>query len=351
MGDSLLKDLDRIGEQALKDVSAAASLDAIEQVRIAVLGKKGALSEVLKGLGTASAADRPKIGAAANAWKQKIEGALEEKKSKLEGAALAEKLKTDRIDTTLPARMPHKGSLHPVTQVTRRMIEIFGRIGFDVMTGPEAETDFLNFEAVNMPADHPARDMQDTFFLGPGVVLRTHTSSVQMRAMRSQSWPLRVLAPGAVYRADSDATHSPMFHQLEGLWIDKNVRMSDLKGTLLHFARELFGADAQIRLRPSYFPFVEPGAEVDISCFQCKGKGSVGSANCSVCRGSGWLEILGAGMVHPKLFELAGYLGPGKPEPTGFAFGVGIERVAMLLHGIPDLRMMFHGDVRFLNQF
>jgi phenylalanyl-tRNA synthetase alpha chain len=212
------------------------------------------------------------------------------------------------------------------------------------MTGPEAETDFLNFEAVNMPADHPARDMQDTFFLGPGVVLRTHTSSVQMRAMRSQSWPIRVLAPGAVYRSDHDATHSPMFHQLEGLWIDRGVKMSDLKGTLLHFAQELFGADSQVRLRPSFFPFVEPGAEVDVSCFLCKGK----KDSCPVCKGSGWIEILGAGMVHPRLLELAGYSGDGL---TGFAFGIGIERVAMLLHGIPDLRMMFHGDVRFLNQF
>ncbi|HUP58015.1 MAG TPA: phenylalanine--tRNA ligase subunit alpha [Bdellovibrionota bacterium] len=344
----MIQDLDAIGGQALKDIAAAKGLDALEQVRVAVLGKKGALSEVLKGLGTASPADRPKIGAAANAWKAKIEGALDARKSELEGAQLAEQLKRDRIDTTLPARLPHRGSLHPVTQVTRRLIQIFQRIGFDVMTGPEAETDFLNFEAVNMPADHPARDMQDTFFLGPGVVLRTHTSSVQMRAMRSQGWPIRVLAPGAVYRADSDATHSPMFHQLEGLWIDKGVKMSDLKGTLLHFARELFGAEAQVRLRPSYFPFVEPGAEVDVSCFQCKGKPK---DSCGVCRGSGWLEILGAGMVHPRLMELAGYLGPGKREVTGFAFGVGIERVAMLLHGIPDLRMMFHGDVRFLNQF
>jgi phenylalanyl-tRNA synthetase alpha chain len=203
----------------------------------------------------------------------------------------------------------------------------------------------MNFEAANIPKDHPARDMQDTFFLGTGVVLRTHTTAVQMRTMRSRKPPVRILCPGAVFRADNDATHSPMFHQVEGLWVDKDVKMSDLKGTLEFFAREMFGPDAAIRLRPSYFPFVEPGAEVDVSCFLCKGKPN---DSCRVCRGSGWLEILGAGMVHPRLFEVAGY---DPKEVTGFAFGMGVERIAMLLHQIPDLRLMFQGDTRFLSQF
>jgi phenylalanyl-tRNA synthetase alpha chain len=326
----LLAAIEKIGAQALKDLEAVQTLEALEQFRVSTLGKKGALGEVLKGLGSASPEERPKIGAAANEWKRRIEEALSARKEKLESLALEQQLQSERIDPSLPARLPHRGHLHLVTQVTRRIVEIFGRLGFDVASGPEVETDFLNFEAVNMPADHPARDMQDTFFMGPGVVLRTHTSAVQMRAMRSKQWPVRVLCPGAVYRSDSDATHSPMFHQVEGLWVDKNVRMSDLKGVLEYFAREMFGPKAKIRLRPSYFPFVEPGAEIDVS------------------RGDGWLEILGAGMVHPRLFEIAGYQ-PG--EATGFAFGMGVERIAMLVHQVPDLRLMFQGDQRFLNQF
>ena len=348
----MIQKLDAIGAQALKDIVAVTQLEALETVRIAVLGKKGALSEVLKGLGTTSPEERPKVGAAANEWKRKIEDALVARKEKLEGAALEVQLANERIDITLPSRLPHRGTLHPITQTTRRMLQIFSRLGFDVQTGPEVETEFLNFEAVNIPKDHPARDMQDTFFMGPGVVLRTHTSAVQMRALREKKWPVRIVCPGAVYRSDHDATHSPMFHQVEGLWVDGHVSgrgprvtMSDLKGTLEFFAKEIFGASTKIRLRPSYFPFVEPGAEVDVSCFICKGKPS---DSCKVCRGSGWLEILGAGMVHPRLFEMAGY-DPG--EVTGFAFGMGVERIAMLLHEIPDLRLMFEGDQRFLGQF
>ena len=341
----LVEKLNMIGAQALDDIRLASDLDAIERTRVSLLGKKGALSEVLKGLGTASSEDRPKIGAIANEWKRRFEEALDLRKTALEDIALEKKLKDEQIDISLPSRISHRGSLHLVTQVTRKLIQVFCRLGFDAATGPEIETEFLNFEAVNIPKDHPARDMQDTFFLGPGVVLRTHTSAVQMRAMRSKSWPVRVLCPGAVYRCDNDATHSPMFHQIEGLWLDRNVRMSDLKGTLEFFAKEVFGAETKIRLRPSYFPFVEPGAEVDVSCFSCRSKPSDA---CRICKGSGWLEILGAGMVHPRLFELAGY-DPG--EFTGFAFGMGIERIAMLLHQVPDLRLMFQGDVRFLNQF
>jgi phenylalanyl-tRNA synthetase alpha chain len=349
----MIEKLDAIGDQALRSIHAASSLDALEQVRIAVLGKKGSLSEVLKGLGAVAASERPKIGGVANEWKRKIEAALEERKSSLEASLLQEKLQKERIDVSIPARIHHRGALHIISQTTRRMMDVFGRIGFDVTLGPEAETEFLNFEAVNIPADHPARDMQDTFFLGPGVVLRTHTSSVQMRSMRAEKWPIRIVCPGAVYRCDYDATHSPMFHQVEGLWVDRGVRMSDLKGVLEYFAREMFGSGTKIRLRPSYFPFVEPGAEVDVSCFRCRVKPT---DSCRVCKGTGWLEILGAGMVHPRLFEMGGYLNSStsegsSPELTGFAFGIGVERIAMLLHEVPDLRMLYQGDVRLLSQF
>jgi len=351
----MIEKLNAIGSQALKEIEGVATLDSLEQVRIFVLGKKGALSEVLKGLGSVPSGDRPMIGSAANEWKRKIESALDQRKQNLENALLLENLKSEKVDISAPSRLPYRGSLHVVTQTARRMIQILSRLGFDVTVGPEVETDYLNFEAVNIPANHPSRDMQDTFFLGPGVVLRTHTSAVQMRAMRTQSWPLRVLCPGAVYRCDDDATHSPMFHQLEGLWVDRGVKMSDLKGTLEFFVRELFGSETRIRFRPSYFPFVEPGAEVDVSCFQCRVKLS---DSCRICKGSGWLEVLGAGMVHPKLFELAGYIPNGVCDPqlrdsqlSGFAFGMGIERMAMLLYQIPDLRLLFQGDVRLLNQF
>ncbi len=342
----MIEKLHVIGDQALREIEAASDLESLERVRISILGKKGALSEVLKGLGSVAPADRPAIGGVANEWKRKIEDALEGRKQGLEKAFLQERIQKERIDITIPARISHAGSLHLVTQTTRRVVKILSRIGFDVTLGPEIETDYLNFEAVNIPADHPARDMQDTFFLGPDVVLRTHTSAVQMRALRSQTWPIRILCPGAVYRCDNDATHSPMFHQIEGLWVDRNVKMSDLKGTLQYFAKELFGADTKIRLRPSYFPFVEPGAEVDVSCFLCRVKVS---DSCKVCKGSGWLEILGAGMVHPRLFEMAGY--SQSEDITGFAFGMGVERIAMLLYQVPDLRLLFQGDVRFLSQF
>jgi len=332
------------GNQALAQIESAANLTELDQVRVGVLGKKGSLSDALKSLGQVDAADRPKLGALANEWKSKIEAAIEAKKSILEAKQIEADLQKTRIDVTLPSRKPHSGSLHPITSTVQKISEVLGRIGFDVTVGPEVETDFLNFEAVNIPKDHPARDMQDTFFVGPGVVLRSQTSPVQMRTMRDRKWPVRILCPGAVYRNDSDATHSPMFHQIEGLWVDRKVSLSDLKGVLSFFAKEMFGASTKIRLRPSYFPFVEPGAEVDVSCMLCGGKNN----HCPVCKGTGWLEILGAGMVHPRLFELAGYQ---PDEISGFAFGMGVERIAMLLHHIPDLRLMFQGDQRFLNQF
>ncbi len=346
----MIGQLRTISERALEDLERVDSVEALEELRVAVLGKKGTLSEVLKGLGAVPAAERPQLGAAANEWKRRIEGALELRRSVLEEQRLAAQLERERIDVTLPSRTPHAGALHPITQTTRKIVQVFSRLGFDVTTGPEVETEFLNFEAVNIPKDHPARDMQDTFFTGPGVVLRTHTSPVQMRSMRERGqWPVRILCPGAVYRCDDDATHSPMFHQIEGLWVDHGVKMSHLKGVLEFFARELFGSDSRIRLRPSYFPFVEPGAEVDVSCFNCSGRGDDG---CRVCRGSGWMEILGAGMVHPRLFEMAGFdKKAGYSGLTGFAFGLGIERIAMLLHRIGDLRLMYQGDLRFLSQF
>jgi phenylalanyl-tRNA synthetase alpha chain len=336
------------GQSALSQIQNAASTLDLEQVRVQVLGKKGTLSEALKSLGQVPVADRPLIGATANEWKAKIEAELELKKVQLSQKEIEAEIQKTRIDVTLPARKKHAGSLHPITTTVRKISEVLGRIGFDVTVGPEIETEFLNFEAVNIPKDHPARDMQDTFFVGPGVVLRSQTSPVQMRAMRAEKWPVRILCPGAVYRCDSDATHSPMFHQIEGLWVDKKVSMADLKGVLDFFAKELFGSEVKIRLRPSYFPFVEPGAEVDVSCMLCGPKNQSVNSKCQVCKGTGWLEILGAGMVHPRLFELAGY---SPNEVSGFAFGMGVERVAMLLHGIPDLRLMFQGDQRFLKQF
>ncbi len=343
----MIEKLSAIGRRALEEVQQTSSLESLEQIRVSLLGKKGSLNEVLKGLSGVSAEERPVMGAAANEWKKKIEAALESRKVVLEKERLEQQLQVEKLDVSAPSRLVHRGSLHLVTQTVRRMLQVFGRLGFDVTLGPEAETDYLNFEAVNIPADHPARDMQDTFFLGPGVVLRTHTSGVQMRSMLAQKWPVRVLCPGAVYRCDHDATHSPMFHQVEGLWVDRNVRMSDLKGVLEFWARELFGAETRIRLRPSYFPFVEPGAEVDVSCFRCRVKAS---DSCRICKGTGWLEVLGAGMVHPKLFEMAGY-SANSDGLSGFAFGIGVERIAMLLHEVPDLRLLFQGDVRFLSQF
>ena len=341
---SIHAELSEKGQSALAQIEQLENLESLEQVRVSVLGKKGSLSEVLKQLGKVPAEERPALGALANEWKAKIEAALEKKKKELEAKEIEAELIKTRIDVTLPSRKAPKGSLHPITETVRKISKTLGRLGFDVTVGPEVETDFMNFEAVNIPKDHPARDMQDTFFLGPGVVLRSQTSPVQMRTMRDQKWPIRILCPGAVYRCDSDATHSPMFHQIEGLWVDKKVSMSDLKGVLDFFAKETFGSQVKIRLRPSYFPFVEPGAEVDVSCAICAGK----NPQCPVCKGTGWLEVLGAGMVHPRLFELAGY----KPtEISGFAFGMGVERIAMLLHDIPDLRLMFQGDQRFLKQF
>lgn len=342
----MIDEIESLGTSTLTQILGASSVDALEQIRVDVLGKKGSLSQILRGLAQVAADDRPKIGSLANQWKTRIEDALSQQKNKLGASELKAQIQKDRIDVTAPSRLPVKGALHLITQVTQSVVKTFEKIGFQVTLGPEVETDYLCFEAVNIPAEHPARDMQDTFYLDPGVVLRTHTTPVQMRTLFSEKPPIRILCPGAVFRRDHDATHSPMFHQIEGLWVDEGVKMSHLKGVLEFFAQETFGKETRIRLRPSYFPFVEPGAEVDVSCFKCR-KAASADRCCQVCKGTGWLEILGAGMVHPNLFKAAKL----PSSVTGFAFGIGIERMAMLLYQVPDLRLLYQNDFRFLRQF
>ena len=342
----LIGSIAEVESECLRAIEQARSAAELTEVDNKFLSKKGALSELLKALRDVAPGDRPKVGARANEAKTKLEAALNAKREGFDGAALLEKLEKERIDFTLPARRVAVGSLHPISKITAEIVSIFRRLGFDLAEGTEVETEFHNFDALNMSDDHPERDMQDTFYLPPsykgGALLRTHTSPVQIRTMQKRKPPVRILCPGAVFRSDYDMTHSPMFHQVEGLYVDQDVSFAELKGALLFFAREMFGAQTQIRLRPSYFPFVEPGAEIDVTCMACKGKG------CRICKDTGWLEILGGGMVHPKVFEAVGY----GPEPlTGFAFGMGVERIAMLKYGIPDLRILFENDVRFLNQF
>jgi phenylalanyl-tRNA synthetase alpha chain len=322
---------------------AQQTLDQLIAFKNKFLGKSGALSEVLKGLKEVSAADRPKIGGLANQLRDSFEAAVVASVRELEGKEIEKKLAQERIDVTLPGRRKHIGGVHPLMQIQDRIIDIFTRLGFALISGPEVETEFCNFEALNVPADHPARDMQDTLYLTQGNLLRTQTSAMQIRAMLAQKPPLRFVMAGAVYRSESvDATHSAMFHQLECLCVDKSVTMEELKGTLEFFAKEMFGAKTRIRLRGSYFPFTEPSVEVDCSCVFCAGKG------CKVCKQSGWIEILGAGMVNPTVFEKCGYPAG---EYSGFALGMGIERIAMLVHGIHDLRLFYENDIRFLSQF
>jgi phenylalanyl-tRNA synthetase alpha chain len=342
MSADLLGQLENLKQEALAAIHAAQDGASLSEVDQRYLSKKGSLSAVMRGLKDVSPADRPAIGAKANEVKAAVESAIATKREVFENASLQAELIKQKIDVTLPGRRPLAGSLHPVTKVIARINEIFSRLGFDVVDGPEVETEFYNFDALNMPADHPARDMQDTFYLPWGSLLRTQCSPMQIRAMKNKAPPIRVIAPGAVYRSDYDMTHSPMFHQIEGLYVDQKVSFAELKGCLEYFAKEMFGASTKIRLRPSFFPFVEPGAEVDVTCVQCKGKG------CRVCKNTGWLEILGAGMVHPRVLDAAGY---DSKKLTGFAFGLGVERIAMLKYSIPDLRMLFENDIRFLKQF
>jgi phenylalanyl-tRNA synthetase alpha chain len=338
----MIEGLDKLRTDASAEFEQALSIEELGGARSKFLGRKGLIASLLKGLGALPADERRAAGEAINTVKGALEAELEGRITAIRDRDLAEKLATERLDVTLPGRRMPLGGRHPVIQVMDQVEEIFHGLGFDIAEGPEVELDYYNFEALNIPKDHPARDMQDTFYIEDDVLLRTHTSPVQIRVMEGHSPPIKIIAPGTVYRRDSDLTHTPMFHQVEGFMVDRGVRMSDLKGVLSHFLHTLFGAATEVRFRPSFFPFVEPGAEVDIRCVICKGSG------CRVCKGTGWLEILGAGMIHPEV------LGAVKYDPdtvSGFAFGLGIERIAMLKYGIDDLRLFFENDLRFLHQF
>ncbi|HXG17314.1 MAG TPA: phenylalanine--tRNA ligase subunit alpha [Calidithermus sp.] len=334
--------VEAIAEEARAAIARAATSAELEQLRVRYLGRQGVLTRLLRSLAALPAAERPAVGAAANALKRDLEAWLELRLQETREAERRQERARRRLDLTLPGRRPPRGSLHPLTQVQDEIVRIFVGLGFSVAEGPEIEDDYHNFEALNIPRDHPARDMQDTFYLGEDILLRTHTSPVQIRTMQAQRPPVRVICPGRVYRRDADLTHSPMFHQVEGLAVDRGISMGDLKGTLELFAREMFGPRSRIRFRPSFFPFTEPSAEVDVLCFLCGGQG------CRVCKQSGWLEILGSGMVHPQVLRNVGY---DPEEVTGWAFGLGVERVAMLKYGIDDIRLFFENDLRFLRQF
>ena len=328
--------------QALEAVSHTDDVNALEQLRVHYLGKKGELTQVMKTLGNLSAEERPQAGALINAAKDQVQDALNSRKATLEQTALSAKLAAEKIDVTLPGRGQTSGGLHPVTRTLERVEQFFTRIGYGIAEGPEVENDYHNFEALNIPGHHPARAMHDTFYFNANMLLRTHTSPVQVRTMESQQPPIRIVCPGRVYRCDSDITHSPMFHQVEGLLVDEGVSFADLKGTIEEFLRVFFEKPLGVRFRPSFFPFTEPSAEVDMQCVMCSGKG------CRVCKQTGWLEVMGCGMVHPNVLRMSGI----DPEKySGFAFGMGVERLAMLRYGVNDLRLFFDNDLRFLAQF
>ncbi|MBI4609835.1 MAG: phenylalanine--tRNA ligase subunit alpha [Candidatus Rokubacteria bacterium] len=334
------KRLKEILEGVRGGLAEARTTTELETLRVRYLGRQGLLTKLLRSIPSLPPDERPELGRQANQAKAEIEALLG---ARLEAVKRAERERAGRrLDLTLPGRRPPLGTVHPLTQVQDEIIEIFLGLGFAVAEGPEVESDSYNFEALNIPKDHPARDMQDTFYLSDEVLLRTHTSPVQIRVMKAQRPPVRVICPGKVYRRDADITHSPMFHQVEGLAVDRDTSMGDLKGTLELFAREMFSPETRIRFRPSFFPFTEPSAEMDVVCFLC------GGAGCRVCKASGWLEILGAGMVHPQVFRHVGY---DPEEVTGWAFGMGVERIAMLKYGIDDIRLFFENDLRFLQQF
>jgi phenylalanyl-tRNA synthetase alpha chain len=337
-----MQDLQAVVQKALADVAGATSLVALDEVRVRVLGKSGVITEQLKALGKLPASERPAAGQKINQAKETLASAIEARRGALEKAKDDAALSAGKLDVTLPGRGQQMGGLHPVTKVRLRMEEIFRQAGFTIAEGPEVEDDFHNFGALNFPPDHPARAMHDTFFFGDGRLLRTHTSPVQIRSMRTSPPPLRVIAPGRVYRRDFDMTHSPMFHQVEGLVVDENISLANLKASLHSFMEEFFERPLKMRFRPSYFPFTEPSAEVDIQCVFCSGGG------CRVCKQTGWLEVLGCGVVHPKVFEAVGI---DSQKWTGYAFGMGIERMAMLRYGVNDLRLFFENDLRFLQQF
>ncbi len=341
-GEQAVQDLSEIVGAAEQAVAAAADPAALDGVRVQYLGKKGVLTEYLKGLGQVPAEERPRVGQAVNEAKQRLQAAIKGRGEVLETERLQRKLASEAVDVTLPGRGQLPGGFHPVTRTLRRMERIFAEMGFEVAEGPEVEDDYHNFEALNIPAHHPARAMHDTFYFPDGRLLRTHTSPVQIRVMEARKPPLRIIAPGRVYRCDSDLTHTPMFHQVEGLMVDEAISFADLKGILHDFAVRFFERDLAVRFRPSYFPFTEPSAEMDIQCVHCAGSG------CRVCKQSGWLEVLGCGMVHPRVFE---FVDVDNERFTGFAFGMGVERFAMLRYGVTDLRTFFENDLRFLRQF
>ena len=333
----------QIKEKGVAEIRSAQSLKDLEAIKVKYLGKKGELTQILKGMGKLTAEERPVIGLVANEVRALLEETIAKEVSILEEKAMLEKLEQEKIDVSMPGKMPRKGGLHPLTKVLHELEDIFIGMGFSIAEGPEVEYDYYNFEALNLPKDHPARDTQDTFYISDNIVLRTQTSPMQIRTMEKQRPPIHVIAPGKVFRSDSvDATHSPVFHQIEGLVVDKGITMGDLKGTLELVVKKLYGEDAKIRFRPHHFPFTEPSAEVDVSCFVCKGEG------CRVCKGEGWIEILGAGMVHPQVLRNCNI----DPEVySGFAFGIGLERLVMRSYDIDDLRLFFENDVRFLKQF
>ncbi len=338
----MIEALGHIREEVLASLSKVHTEKEITEIRVKTLGRKGSLTQLLKQLGALPEAERKEIGKRANEIKEALESQIEEALHQLKEREKKEALEKEKVDITLPGRRIPMGKRHPITQTLDEIVQIFSHLGFEVVEGPEVELDYYNFEALNIPKGHPAREMQATFFISEDVVLRTHTSPVQVRTMEKRRPPIRVICPGAVYRCDSDPTHSPMFHQVEGLLVDRGITFADLKGVLTVFVHEMFGEETKLRFRPSFFPFTEPSAEVDIECFICGGKG------CGVCSNTGWLEILGSGMVDPAVYQFVNY---DPEEVTGFAFGMGIERIAMLKFGINDIRLFFNNDLRFLRQF
>ena len=331
--------IDQIEKEGLAELSAAGDEDAVNEITVKYLGRKGVVTRFLRNISQLPPEERPTAGKKANQVKKALDEAA---RQAIDRIAAQQDLSADQLDVSLPGRPLNRGTLHPVTRITNEICGIFSRLGFDVAEGPEIETDYYNFEALNIPKNHPARDMQDTFYISENIVLRTHTSPTQPRVMEKQQPPVRIVAPGKVYRCDSDLTHTPMFHQVEGLLVDRNISFGDLKGILTTFVHQMFDKQTSLRFRPSFFPFTEPSAEVDILCVMCRGKG------CRVCSRTGWLEVLGSGMVHPAVFENVGY---DTNKYTGFAFGMGVERIAMLKYGVDDIRKFFENDLRFLRQF
>ena len=341
--------LEALRGEVLERIQQANSVKELEQLRIEALGRSGSITLLLRGLKDLPAEERPGMGERLNQLRRALEQELDARLVTVNSQAIARALAEEKVDISLPGTRFERGHIHPLTLVIDEIVEVFSSMGFEIARGPDIEDDYHNFEALNIPKDHPARDMQDTFFVAGGNLLRTHTSPVQIRTMESRKPPLQIIVPGAVYRHDDDATHSPMFHQVEGFMVDNNISFADLKGVLTHVLRQIFNRDAGVRFRPSFFPFTEPSTEVDIHCLFCQGAGkSDEGPMCRVCRGTGWLEILGAGMIDPAVFNFVGY----DPEEfTGFAFGMGVERIAMLKYGIDDIRLFFQNDLRFLRQF